>query len=83
MVLKKPASAGFLLLIEIALGRLLTVRQQSQRREGQSRSKVIRGKMRIAHRHLDIAVTKDLLQRQDVAARHHVVAGEGVAQNVG
>ena len=39
--------------------------------------------MRIAHRHLDIAVTKDLLQPQDVAARHHVVAGEGVAQNVG
>jgi len=39
--------------------------------------------VRIAHRHLDIAMAQDLLQRQDVAALHHVVAGEGVTQDVG
>jgi hypothetical protein len=39
--------------------------------------------MRVAHRHLDIAVAQDSLQREDVAALHHVVAGEGVPQDVG
>jgi len=32
--------------------------------------------MRIAHGHLDIAVTQDALQGEDVSALHHVVAGE-------
>jgi hypothetical protein len=63
MVLKKPASAGFLLPIQIASARLLIARLQSQRREGQSRGEVIRGQVRIAHRHLDIAMPKDFLQR--------------------
>ena len=39
--------------------------------------------MGIAHRHLDIGMTKDALQHQDVAAVHHEVAGERVAQHMG
>lgn len=37
----------------------------------------------IAHGHGNSGVTEDLLQHQDVAAVHHKVAGEGVAQNMG
>ena len=83
MVLKKPASAGFLFPIQTASGRVLIARQQSQRREGQCRGEVIWGQMRIAHRHLDVAMSKDFLQRQDVPALHHVVASKGVTQDVG
>lgn len=39
--------------------------------------------MRIAHRHLDIPMAQDTLQGQDVAALHHVMAGERVPQDVG
>lgn len=38
--------------------------------------------MRIAHGHLDIAMTQDALQREDVPALHHVVAGERVPQDM-
>jgi hypothetical protein len=36
-----------------------------------------------AHGHLDIAVAEYPLQREDVAALHHIMAGEGVPQDVG
>ncbi len=39
--------------------------------------------MGISHGHGDGGVAEDFLQHQDVAAVHHKVAGEGVAQNVG
>lgn len=39
--------------------------------------------MGIAHGHGNGGVAEDFLQHQDVAAVHHKVAGEGVAQNVG
>ena len=48
----------------------------------QHTSKVIWRQMRIAHRHLDIPMTKNPLQRQNVPALHHVVTGEGVPKNV-
>lgn len=38
--------------------------------------------MGILHRHDQRGVTQDALQREDVAAVHHVVAGERVAQDV-
>jgi len=44
---------------------------------------VILRQVRIAHSHLDIAVAQNSLQREDIAALHHVVAGEGVPQDVG
>ena len=49
---------------------------------GQGSGEVIRRQMRIAHGHLDIAMTQDALQREDVPALHHVVAGERVPQDV-
>lgn len=39
--------------------------------------------MAVSHGHFDIGVAEDSLQHQDVAAIHHEVAGEGMAQNVG
>lgn len=44
---------------------------------------VIGRQMRVTHRHLDIPVTQDALQGEDVPALHHVVAGERVPQDVG
>lgn len=38
--------------------------------------------MCIPHRHGDIAMAEDALQRQDITAIHHVVAGEGMAEDV-
>lgn len=38
--------------------------------------------MRIADGHLDIAMTRDALQREDVPVLHHVVAGERVPQDM-
>lgn len=57
--------------------------QQGKRGVGQDRGEVIRGQVGVAHGHLDIAVAQDALQGEDVAALHHVVAGEGVSQDVG
>lgn len=39
--------------------------------------------MRIPHRHSDIAMAKYALQGEDITAIHHVMAGEGVAEDVG
>lgn len=39
--------------------------------------------MSISHRHSDIAMTENALQGEDITAIHHVVAGEGVAEDVG
>lgn len=39
--------------------------------------------MGIAHGHGDVAVSEDALEREYVAPVHHVVTGEGVAQDVG
>lgn len=39
--------------------------------------------MGVAHGHRDGGVAEYLLQHQNVAAVHHKMAGEGVAQNVG
>lgn len=47
----------------------------------EQRREMIRCQVRVTHRHLDIAVVQDSLQREDVAATHHVVAGEGVPQD--
>ncbi len=44
---------------------------------------VVRGEVGIAHGHLDVGMAEDALQHQDVAAAHHEVAGEGVAQHMG
>lgn len=39
--------------------------------------------MGIAHGHGDVAVAKNALQRENVSPVHHVMAGEGVPQDVG
>ena len=39
--------------------------------------------MCVSHGHGDGGVAQDFLQHQDVAAIHHKVTGEGVAQNMG
>ena len=39
--------------------------------------------MRISHGHGDRGVPEDPLQTEDVPAAHHVVAGEGVSEDVG
>lgn len=39
--------------------------------------------MGISHRHSDIAMAEDALQGEDITAIHHVVASEGVTENVG
>lgn len=39
--------------------------------------------MGVFHGHGDTAVTEDALQGEDVAAVHHEMTGEGVAQDVG
>lgn len=50
---------------------------------GQGSREVIGREVRIAHGHLDVAVAQDALQSDDVPALHHVMAGEGVAEDVG
>ena len=37
----------------------------------------------ISHSHSDIAMSKNSLQGEDITAIHHVVAGEGVTEDVG
>ena len=44
---------------------------------------MIRRQMCIAHGHGDGRVTEDPLQAQDVTTAHHVMAGEGVPEDVG
>lgn len=39
--------------------------------------------MCIAHGHRDGRVPEDALQAQDVATTHHVMAGEGVSEDMG
>lgn len=39
--------------------------------------------MGIAHGHGDVAMPEDALQREYVASVHHVMTGEGVAQDMG
>lgn len=39
--------------------------------------------MCISHRHGDIAMAEDALQGEDITAIHHVMTGEGVAEDVG
>ena len=45
-------------------------------------SQVVGREVGIAHRHGDVAVAKDALQREYVAPFHHVMTGEGVPQDV-
>lgn len=44
---------------------------------------MLRRQVRVTHRHRDRRVPQDPLQREDVPSSHHVVAGEGVAEDVG
>lgn len=48
----------------------------------QHTGKVIRRQVRVAHGHLDIPMTKNPLQRQNIPALHHVVTSEGMPENV-
>lgn len=43
---------------------------------------MIRSQVRVPHGHRQTLVPQDPLQSQDVAPRHHEVAGERVAQHV-
>src|SRR5262245_14663739 len=45
-------------------------------------SQEVRRQVRINQRHLDVAVSQDALQRQDVAAVHDEVRGKSVAQRM-
>lgn len=56
---------------------------ECQGRESQSRLKMVRRQVRVAHGHGDRGVPEDPLQAQDVPSAHHVVTGEGVPQDWG
>ncbi len=43
---------------------------------------VVGGKMGVGHRLLDIVMTEDPLQGQDIATSHHEVTGERVPQGM-
>ena len=43
---------------------------------------VVRREVAVDRRHLELAVPEDLLKREQIAAGHNVVAGEGVAHRV-